>query len=198
MDNRQSVKGNRPGLRVGVIAGSTRPVRQARAVAEWVCADPIPSLDLVLIDLADVGLPLLCEPAPAASGHYDQPATRSWSQLVAEFDAFVLVTPEYNHSTSAALKNALDHLYREWQDKPVAFAGYGLDGGTRAVEHLRAIAAELGMPGSARRSRLTCEPTTRRAASNPGLFSPRHAGGCSTSSPAGRRLCVLPACARLR
>jgi len=147
MDNRQSVKGNRPGLRVGVIAGSTRPVRQARAVAEWVCADPIPSLDLVLIHLADVGLPLLCEPAPAASGHYDQPATRSWSQLVAEFDAFVLVTPEYNHSTSAALKNALDHLYREWQDKPVAFAGYGLDGGTRAVEHLRAIAAELGMAG---------------------------------------------------
>ena len=132
---------------MGVIAGSTRPVRQATVVAEWVCADPIPSLDLVLIDLADVGLPLLCEPAPAASGQYDQPATRSWSQLVAEFDAFVLVTPEYNHSTSAALKNALDHLYREWQDKPVAFVGYGLDGGTRAVEHLRAIAAELGMAG---------------------------------------------------
>ena len=75
MDNEQSVKGNRPGLRVGVIAGSTRPVRQAKVVAEWVCADPIPSLDLVLIDLADVGLPLLCEPAPAASGQYVQPAT---------------------------------------------------------------------------------------------------------------------------
>ena len=147
MDNKQSVKGNRPGLRVGVIAGSTRPVRQAKVVAEWVCADPIPSLDLVLIDLADVGLPLLREPTPAASGQYDQPATRSWSQLVAELDAFVLVTPEYNHSTSAALKNALDHLYAEWQDKPVAFVGYGLDGGTRAVEHLRAIAAELGMAG---------------------------------------------------
>jgi NAD(P)H-dependent FMN reductase len=147
MDNRQRGNGNRPGLRVGVIAGSTRPVRKARVVAEWVCADPIPSLDLVLIDLADVGLPLLCEPAPAASGRYDQPATQSWSRLVAQFDAFVLVTPEYNHSTSAALKNALDHLYREWQDKPVAFVGYGVDGGSRAVEHLRAIAAELGMAG---------------------------------------------------
>jgi NAD(P)H-dependent FMN reductase len=77
-----------------------------------VCADPIPSLDLVLIDLADVGLPPLCEPAPAASGQYVQPATRSWSQLVAEFDAFVLVTPEYNHSTSAALKNAHPHHQR--------------------------------------------------------------------------------------
>jgi NAD(P)H-dependent FMN reductase len=147
MDDKQSGNGSRPGLRVGVIAGSTRPVRKATVVAEWICADPIPSLELVLIDLADVGLPLLCEPAPAASGQYDQPATRSWSRLVAEFDAFVLVTPEYNHSTSAALKNALDHLYREWQDKPVAFVGYGLDGGTRAVEHLRAITAELGMAG---------------------------------------------------
>ena len=67
------------------------------------------------------------------------------SQLIETFDAFVLVTPEYNHSTSAALKNALDHLHREWRDKPVAFVGYGLDGGTRAVEHLRAIVAELGM-----------------------------------------------------
>jgi len=132
-------------LRVGVIAGSTRPGRQAATVAEWVCADPVPSLDLHLVDLADAGLPLLCEPAPAASGDYRQPATRSWSRLVETFDAFVLVTPEYNHSTSAALKNALDHLYREWHDKPVAFVGYGIDGGTRAVEHLRAIAAELGM-----------------------------------------------------
>ena len=132
-------------LRVGVIAGSTRPGRQSGSVAEWVCADPIPSLDLRLIDLADAGLPLLSEPMPAAFGQYQQPATRSWSRLIETFDAFVLVTPEYNHSTSAALKNALDHLYREWRDKPVAFVGYGLDGGTRAVEHLRAIAAELGM-----------------------------------------------------
>ena len=145
MATEQSGEDKAARLRVGVIAGSTRPGRQSRTVAEWVCADPIPSLDLRLIDLADSGLPLLSEPAPAAFGQYQQPATRSWSQLIETFDAFVLVTPEYNHSTSAALKNALDHLHREWRDKPVAFAGYGLDGGTRAVEHLRAIAAELGM-----------------------------------------------------
>ena len=59
----------------------------------------------------------------------------------------MLVTPEYNHSTSAALKNALDHLYVEWHDKPVAFVGYGVDGGGRAVEHLRTICAELAMAG---------------------------------------------------
>lgn len=145
MATEQSGEDKAARLRVGIIAGSTRPGRQSRTVAEWVCADPIPSLDLRLIDLADSGLPLLSEPAPAAFGQYQQPSTRSWSQLVETFDAFVLVTPEYNHSTSAALKNALDHLYREWRDKPVAFAGYGLDGGTRAVEHLRAIVAELGM-----------------------------------------------------
>ncbi len=145
MATEQSGEDKAARLRVGVIAGSTRPGRQSRTVGEWVCADPISSLDLRLIDLADSGLPLLCEPVPAAFGQYQQPATRSWSQLIETFDAFVLVTPEYNHSTSAALKNALDHLYREWHDKPVAFVGYGLDGGTRAVEHLRAIVAELGM-----------------------------------------------------
>jgi len=147
MATEQSGMDNPARLRVGVIAGSTRPGRQSGTVAEWVCADPIASLDLRLIDLAGIGLPLLSEPAPAAFGQYEQPSTRSWSRLAETFDAFVLVTPEYNHSTSAALKNALDHLYREWRDKPVAFVGYGLDGGTRAVEHLRAIVAELGMAG---------------------------------------------------
>lgn len=147
MTTEQGSKNTAERLRVGVIAGSTRPGRQSKTVAEWVCADPIASLDLHLIDLADIGLPLLSEPAPAAFGQYQQPSTRSWSRLAETFDAFVLVTPEYNHSTSPAMKNALDHLYREWRDKPVAFVDYGLDGGTRAVEHLRGITAELGMAG---------------------------------------------------
>jgi NAD(P)H-dependent FMN reductase len=134
-------------LRVGVIAGSTRPGRQSVAVAEWVCADDTSGLDLRLVDLAEIDLPLLDEPMPAACGDYQRLPTRTWSKLVQTFDAFVLVTPEYNHSTSAVMKNALDHLYWEWHDKPVAFVGYGLDGGTRAVEHLRAIVAELGMAG---------------------------------------------------
>ncbi len=134
-------------LRTAVVAGSTRPVRLARSVADWVVADPNPDLQLTVIDLVDLDLPLLDEPAPAASGDYARESTRAWSQLVEQFDAFVLVTPEYNHSTSAALKNALDHLYAEWRDKPVAFVGYGVEGGGRAVEHLRTICAELGMAG---------------------------------------------------
>ena len=134
-------------LRVGVIAGSTRPGRQSVDVAEWVRNDDTTGLDLYLIDLAEVDLPFLDEPAAPSFGDYQRPSTKSWSELVQTFDAFVLVTPEYNHSTSVVLKNALDHLYWEWHDKPVAFVGYGLDGGTRAVEHLRAVVAELGMAG---------------------------------------------------
>lgn len=134
-------------IRVAVIAGSRRPNRRSRAVAEWVCAAKTPGLDLTLVDLAEVALPPLAEPVPAALGEYALPHTEEWSRLVAGFDAFVLVSPEYNHSTTAALKDALDHLYVEWQDKAVGFVGYGIDGGVRAVEHLRGITAELGMAG---------------------------------------------------
>ena len=96
---------------------------------------------------------MLSEPAPAAFGQYQQPSTRSWSQLIETFDAFVLVTPEYNHSTSAALKNALDHLYRERRDKPVAFVGYGLDGGTRPSSTFVPSLPSWEWPQSARRWR---------------------------------------------
>ncbi len=133
--------------RLAVIVGSTRPARRARSVAEWVSAAATPECELTVVDLADVDLPMLSEPSPAAFGPYTQDSTRRWSELVASFDGYVLVSPEYNHSTSAVLKNALDHLYPEWRDKPVAFVGYGTDGGVRAVEHLRAITAELGMAG---------------------------------------------------
>jgi uncharacterized protein (TIGR02246 family) len=134
-------------IRTAVIVGSTRPGRRAPAIAKWLIDGASPALEMELIDLVDVDLPILSEPMPAAFGRYEQPATRRFSELIDGFDAFVLVTPEYNHSTSAVLKNALDHLHAEWRDKPVAFVGYGLDGGTRAVEHLRTICAELGMAG---------------------------------------------------
>lgn len=134
-------------LRVAVIAGSRRPNRRARAVAEWVCAAAPEDAELSLLDLDEVALPTLAEPNPPAFGDYTLPHTRAWAELIDSFDAYVLVSPEYSHSTSAALKNALDHLYREWNDKAVAFVGYGVDGGVRAVEHLRGITAELGLAG---------------------------------------------------
>src|ERR1035438_7981883 len=134
-------------INTAVVVGSTRPGRRAPAIAEWVSADANPQLKMQIVDLASLDMPLLNEPTPAEFGQYELSTTRRFAGLIAGFDAFVLVTPEYNHSTSGALKNALDHLHAEWRDKPVPFVGYGLDGGTRAVEHLRTICAGLGMPG---------------------------------------------------
>jgi uncharacterized protein (TIGR02246 family) len=132
---------------VAVIAGSRRPHRRAQLVAEWVCDASPAGAELTLVDLQEVGLPTLAEPDPPAFGQYTLAHTQAWAELVDGFDAYVLVTPEYNHSTSPALANALHHAYREWHDKAVAFVGYGVDGGVRAVEHLRAITAELGLAG---------------------------------------------------
>ncbi len=135
-------------LRIAVLAGSSRPNRRSRTVADWVCAaQQTAGLELTLVDLYEVGLLPLAEPSPAVFGDYTLQHTRDWSQLIDSFDGYVLVSPEYNHSTSATLKNVLDHLYREWHDKAVGFVGYGVDGGVRAVEHLRGITAELGLAG---------------------------------------------------
>ncbi|WZH35514.1 MAG: NAD(P)H-dependent oxidoreductase [Microbacterium enclense] len=134
-------------LRIGVVLGSTRPSRRSPAIADWILAAPFDGVAFERLDLVDVGLPLLREPVAAAFGRYEEPETKAWSRTIDVLDAVVLVTPEYNASTSAALKNALDHLYAEWHDKPVAFVGYGMAGGVRAVEHLRTITAELGMAG---------------------------------------------------
>ena len=80
---------------------------------------------------------------PPAFGQCSNAHTKAWSAAVASFDGFVFVTPEYNHSTSGALKNARDYLYNEWVNKAAGFVSYGSMGGVRAVEHLRGIMAEL-------------------------------------------------------
>jgi NAD(P)H-dependent FMN reductase len=134
-------------LRIGVLLGSTRPTRRSPAIADWILAAALDGVAFERLDLVDIGLPMLREPVAAVSGRYGAPETRAWSRAVEVLDAVVLVAPEYNASTSAVLKNALDHLYAEWRDKPVAFVGYGITGGVRAVEHLRTITSELGMAG---------------------------------------------------
>jgi NAD(P)H-dependent FMN reductase len=96
-----------------------------------------------LVDIIDFNLPLLDEAYPPAMQQYSKEHTKKWSEKVSSFDAFVFVTPEYNHSTSGALKNAIDFLYNEWNNKAAGFVSYGSIGGARAVEHLRLIMAEL-------------------------------------------------------
>ena len=134
-------------LKIAVIIGSTRPNRRGEAVGKWVFeqARQRADADYELIDLKKVNLPLLDEPQPPSRGEYAHAHTKAWSARIAPVDAFVLVTPEYNHGTCAALKNALDFLYKEWNNKAAGFVGYGGSGAQRSIEHLRLTAAELQM-----------------------------------------------------
>ena len=132
-------------IKIAIIIGSTRPGRKADAVAKWVheIAKKRSDAGFEIVDIKDYNLPLLDEPVPPSMGQYSQQHTKTWSAKIAAFDAYVFVTPEYNHGTSGALKNAIDYLYREWNNKAAGFVGYGSAGGTRAVESLRLIMGEL-------------------------------------------------------
>jgi NAD(P)H-dependent FMN reductase len=134
---------------LGIIIGSTRPAAVGTQVARWAMdtASATPGLEVDIVDLAVLALPFLDEPVDASSSTaYQHQHTRDWSERVAAMDAVLLVTPEYNNSYSAPLKNALDFLYTEWQRKPVGFIGYGMtSAGTRAVAALAPVVAALGM-----------------------------------------------------
>jgi NAD(P)H-dependent FMN reductase len=131
--------------RIGIIIGSTRPGRKADAVAQWVhsIASEHSSAEFELVDIMDLELPFLDEAVPPSFGQYANAHTKKWAEKIATFDGFIFVTPEYNHSVPGALKNALDFVYGEWNNKAAGFVGYGSLGGVRAVEHLRVIMAEL-------------------------------------------------------
>lgn len=132
-------------VKIAIIIGSTRPGRVGPSVAQWVydIAKQRSDASFEIVDIADFDLPLLDEPVSAAYHQYSKPHTQKWASKIAEFDGFVFVTPEYNHSTSGALKNALDYIYAEWNNKAAAFVSYGSLSGARAVEQLRPIMAEL-------------------------------------------------------
>lgn len=132
-------------IHVGIILGSTRPGRVGEQVARWVYEQARARTDASyeLVDVATYELPLLDEPKPPSKGDYVKDHTKRWSAKIASLDAFVFVTPEYNHGVPAALKNALDFLYREWNNKAAGFVGYGNAGAARSVEHLRGTMAEL-------------------------------------------------------
>lgn len=131
-------------LKIAVVLGSTRPGRKGKAVADWVVEQAQGrDASYTLVDLADYPLPLYDETNHPMMGQYEKEHTKAWSQTVAAYDGYIFVTPEYNHSTSGVLKNALDYLQLEWHNKAAALVGYGAVGGTRAMEHLRAILSEL-------------------------------------------------------
>ncbi len=132
-------------VKLAIIIGSTRPGRIGEGVGKWVyeIAGKRTDASFELIDLKDYDLPLLDEPVPPSRGQYSKEHTKKWAAKIAEFDGFIFVTPEYNHGTSGALKNAIDFLYAEWNNKAAGFVGYGSAGGARAVEQLRLVMAEV-------------------------------------------------------
>ena len=132
-------------IKTAIMIGSTRPGRKAEAVGRRVyeIARKRDDSEFEIVDIKDFNLPLLDEPRSAMMGQYSQPHTKAWAAKIASFDAFVFVTPEYNHGTSGALKNAIDFLYREWNNKAAGFVGYGGVGGARAVEQLRLVMGEV-------------------------------------------------------
>lgn len=132
-----------------VIVGTTRPGRASKPIAEWVMteADTRGAHTYELADLKDIDLPFLDEPVLAAVGDYRHEHTQRWAEMVGEADGIVIVTPEYNHGYPAALKNALDYLYAEWNHKPVAFVSHSAvsAAGIRAVEQLLPVVLHLKM-----------------------------------------------------
>lgn len=142
----RSDRTDRPLLQV--IVASTRPGRIGRAFGEWTAevARDHGAFEVELVDLAEVGLPFLDEPNHPRLGRYEHQHTKDWSATVSRADAFVWVTPEYNHSYNAVLKNAIDFLHDEWAHKAVGFVSYGgVAAGTRAVQHLKPVATVLRM-----------------------------------------------------
>lgn len=134
--------------KIKIIAGSVRPGRFNMQPATWLheLAQQHKDVEFELIDLEKENLPFYNESTPALMHQYELPHTKAWAEKIGEADGFIFVTPEYNHSYSPVLGNAISYLNQEWNYKPVSFVSYGsAAGGSRAVEHLRGIAGELRM-----------------------------------------------------
>ncbi len=133
-----------------VIVGSTRPTRFSEMPARWIARhlEKHPGVDAKILDLRDYPMPFFEEPVSPARpdrAPFENDVVQRWTAEIGSSDAFIVVTPEYNHGYPAALKNALDYVYHEWVRKPISFISYGSVGGARAVEQLRLVAVELQM-----------------------------------------------------
>jgi len=134
--------------KVMIIVGSVRPGRVGLPIARWVesVVKESGQFDIDFVDLAELNLPFMDEPNHPAKRQYTKPHTIAWSERVDAADAFIFVTPEYNHSFSAALKNAIDFLSQEWWRKPVGFVSYGgVSAGTRGVSGLEPVLTTVGL-----------------------------------------------------
>ncbi|HTR18887.1 MAG TPA: NAD(P)H-dependent oxidoreductase [Candidatus Paceibacterota bacterium] len=137
-------------LKVKIILGSTRPNRTSEKVAPWVLEQvkKNDAFDAELLDLREYPMPFYDEattPSQVKDGAYNNEVVQKWAAKIKEADAFIVIAPEYDHGVPAVLKNSFDHVFTEWNYKPLAFVAYGSAGGARSVEHLRQTAVELHM-----------------------------------------------------
>lgn len=136
-------------MKIQVILGSTRTGRVSEKVGVWVMeqAKNISNVEFELLDLKDYPLPFFEEPVSPSSAKepYANPVVVKWTQKIAEGNAYLVITPEYNHGYPAVIKNALDYVYKEWNGKKVGFVGYGTVGAARCIEQLRQVVIELQM-----------------------------------------------------
>ncbi len=134
-------------IKIKILTGSNRPGRFNIQPAQWIqeIAKQRKDIELEFIDLQEINLPFLDEPVTPMMHQYSKQHTKDWSAKIDEADGFIFVTPEYNHSFSAVLKNAIDYLLYEWNYKPVGFVSYGSAGGSRAIEHLTGVAREVSL-----------------------------------------------------
>lgn len=135
--------------KIKIILGSVRTNRAGKAVADWVVKNinkNETAVNFELIDLININLPFMDEPvSPMASKNYVHEHTKKWSRIIDSSDGFIFITPEYNHGVSPVLKNAVDFLYQEWRDKPVALIGYGGSGARDSIRQLREILDFVGL-----------------------------------------------------
>jgi len=136
-------------VNIQIIVGSTRKGRYSDKPAQWIYTEllAVPEVKAEIVDLRDYDLPFFNEAVSPSrlNKQYSQPEIIKWSAKVDQADAFIIISPEYNHGYTAVLKNALDHLYSEWGHKPVGFISYGGVSGARVIEQIRLVSIELQM-----------------------------------------------------
>lgn len=136
-------------MKIQIIVGSVREGRTAIKVARWIERTirnyDFSTLNVEIVDLKTWDLPIFAGANPPLTGIYDQPKQQEWAEKIAQGDAFIFISPEYNHGYSPALKNALDYLGKEWNGKPAAYVSYGGSNGSRSIDQIRQVATQLGL-----------------------------------------------------
>lgn len=136
-------------MKLYIVVGSVREGRTAIKVADWVLKQiqsySFATIETEIVDLKEWDLPIFAGSHPPMTGIYDQPKQQEWANKIASGDAFIFISPEYNHGYSPALKNALDYIGKEWQGKSAAYMGYGSTNGSRSIDQIRQVGTQLGL-----------------------------------------------------